>query len=334
MSPIDGIARAAHRRGLPAWALFLVVFVLIGLLIMVGKWTDGTVAFPLLHAAALNGFYLAVGLAAYGPLTRAAGRALDRIQPVLDHDVDVARARARLTSLPLWQFIVSFLLGAAVAGALMLFVPVYTANIASPQLPVLIIGVVGFAVSFGAVIVTGWQCLRIIATVVGLHRRVERVDLFRPAPAHAFAPVTAGIGVYLMSGMAFTILSNPAALTSPVTFALIAVALATAIAAFVLPLVAMRSRLLDAKHELADENAEHMATAAAALYKAVAADDYDRTTGIQNALAALVARRDLIGRASTLPWEPRVASGFATTLLAPIAIWLVTTLVGRLLGLV
>ena len=333
MSPIDGIIRAAHRRGFPSWAIFLVVFVGIGLLIMAGKWSDGTVDFPAVHPSALNGFYFGAGLAAYGLLTRAAGRSLDRIDPVLDGDVDRERARRRLTSLPGWQLAVSFFVGAALAGALMAFVPSYTANIASPVLPVLIVGIVGFAVSYGVTVVVGWQCLRIIATVVQLHRRVQRVDLFRPAPAHAFAPVTAGVGIYLVLNMAFTVLSNPASLSSPVTIALLALALVAGIAAFVLPLIEMRSRLLDTKHELADENALHMETAAKNLYEAVDAGNYDGVAGIHGALDSLTARRDLIRRASTLPWEPRVASGFATTLLAPIAIWVVTTFVGRLLGL-
>lgn len=332
MSLIDRIVGGVYRRGFPSWALFVVLFVGLGLLIMVGKWTDGTVPFPQLHPGALNGFYLAAGLAAYGLLTRAAGRALDRIEPVLDDDVDIARARRRLTTMPTWQFVVSFTLGAAVAAALMLFVPAYTGNVASPSLPTLIIGVVGFAVSYGTTYVTGWQCLRIGAIVVGLHRRVQHVDLFRPAPAHAFAPVTAGVGVYLMSSMVFSVLTNPASLSDPITLALLAGAVLAGIAAFVLPLTAMRSRLLDAKRELADDNAVHMAAAATDLYRAVDAEEYDRAGGIQSALDALSARRELIRGASTLPWEPRVASGFATTILAPIAIWLVTTYVGRLLG--
>ncbi len=332
MSLIDRIVRAAHSRGFPSWALFLVLFGVIALLIMLGKWSDGTAQFPQFHPAALNGFYFAAGLAAYGLLTRAADRALDRIEPVLDDDVDVARARRRLTTMPTWQFVASFLLGASVAGALMLFVPAYTANFASPVLPTLITGVVGFAVSYGVTVVTGWQCLRIGATVIGLHRRVQHVDLFRPAPAHAFAPVTAGVGIYLMSSMVFTALSNPVSLTSPVTVAFLAASLVAGIAVFVLPLAAMRSRLLDAKRELADDNAVHLAAAADDMHTAIDAEEYDRAGGIQSALDALSARRELIRRASTLPWEPRVANGFATTLLAPIAIWLVTALVGRMLG--
>lgn len=333
MAWIDGIVRTAHRRGIPSWLLFVVLFALLALLIMAGKWQDGTATFPLLHPAALNGFYLPAGLAAYGLLTRAADRALDRIRPVLDEDVDVAAARRRLTTMPTWQSIVAFLAGAALAGALMFFIPAYTANIASPLPHVLVIGIVGFAVSYGVTIVVTWQCLRMIAAIVALHRRVPYVDLFRPAPAHAFAPVTAGIGVYLMSSMAFTALSNPASLSSLATIALTVAAIIAAAAAFTLPLAAMSARLRDAKRALADDNAVHLTAVVDDLHAAVDAGEYDRVGGIQSALDALGARREQIKRTSTLPWETRVASGFVTTMLVPIAIWLVTTLVGRLLGL-
>lgn len=332
MAWIDDIVRTAHRRGIPSWALFAVLFAVLAGLIMLGKWTDGSVPFPSLHPGALNGVYLPAALAAYGLLTRAAGRALDRIAPVLDERVDLDRERRRLTSIPTGQSIVAFVLGAAIAGALMSFVPAYTANVASPVLPVLLVGIVGFLVSYGVTVVVAWQCVRIIAAVVRLHRRVPHVDLFRPGPAHAFAPVTAGIGVYLMSNMAFTALSNPATLTSAATIALTALAALGGIAAFVLPLAAMRSRLVEAKRSLLDDNAVHTASAIVDLHGAVDADDYERADGIQSALEALSTRREQIRKASTMPWESGVASGFASTLLAPIAIWLITALAGRLLG--
>lgn len=287
----------------------------------------------MLHAGALNGFYLAAGLAAYGLLTRAGGRALDRLEPVLDKGVDIAKARRVLTSMPMWQSLVAFMIGAAIALALMAFVPAYTANIASPSPPTLIVGIVGFAVSYGVATITTWQCLRIIATVVRLHRHVPQVDLLRPEPAHAFAPVTAGAGVYLMLNMAFNALTNPASVASPATIAFITFAVLAGIAAFVLPLSEMRRRLLEAKRALADAAALNAEYATADLYAAVEEKNYERAGQIKGALDALTARRDLIRRASTLPWEAGVASGFATTLLAPIAIWLITTAAGRLLGL-
>jgi hypothetical protein len=331
MSWIDALVRAIDRRGIPPWALFVGLFAVLALLIEVGHWTDGTTTFPLLHPAGFNAFYLPAALVAYGLLTRGAGRALERISPVVP-DPDVARARRQLTSMPRWQAIAGFLVGAAVAGTLMLWVPAYTANIASPSTPTLIVGIVGFCVSYGVTTVAGWQSLRIIATVVGIHRRVERVDLFRPGPAHAFAPVTAGIGVYLVSGRTVTALTNPASLGSPATIALIIGAVVAAVAAFVLPLAAMRSRLAAEKRALLDDNARREATAIAALHAAIEAEAFEKVSGISDAVTALATRRERIRRASTLPWEARIARGFATTILTPVVVWLVTALIGRLLA--
>jgi hypothetical protein len=330
MSWIDALVRAIDRRGIPPWALFFGLFVFLTGGIAVGHWTDGSATFPEVHPASFNGFYLPAALVAYGVLTRAAGRALDRITPVLE-DADIPRARRQLTSMPQWQAIASFLIGAAVAGALMLWVPAYTANVASPSMPTLITGVVGFCVSYGVTTVAAWQSLRIIAAVVGLHRRVEKVDLFRPGPAHAFAPVTAGIGVYLVSGMTVTALTNPASLGSPATIALIVGAVLAASAAFVLPLIAMRSRLADEKRELLDDNARREGETVDALHAAIAAGEYDKASTISDALTALATRRDRIRRASTVPWEARIGTGFATTVLTPVVVWLITALIGRLL---
>lgn len=330
MSWIDALVRAIDRRGIPPWALFLGLFAFLTLGIAIGHWTDGSATFPAVHPASFNGFYLPAALVAYGLLTRAAGRALNRITPVLE-DVDIAKARRRLTSMPQWQAIGSFLIGTAVAGALMLWVPAYTANVASPSTSTLIVGVVGFCVSYGVTTIAAWQSLRIIATVVGIHRQVEKVDLFRPGPAHAFAPVTAGIGVYLVSGMTVTALTNPATLGSPATIALIIGAVLAASAAFVLPLVAMRARLADEKRELLDDNARREAEAVEALHAAIAAGEFEKTSAIASALAALTARRDRIRRASTVPWEARIGTGFATTVLTPVVVWFVTALIGRAL---
>lgn len=330
MSWIDAFVRAIDRRGIPPWALFLGLFAFLLVGIAAGHWGDGSATFPEIHPAAFNGFYLPAALVAYGVLTRAAGRALDRITPVLE-DVDIPRARRQLTSTPQWQAIGSFLIGAAVAGALMLWVPAYTANIASPSMPTLIVGIVGFCASYGMTTLAAWQSLRIIAAVVRLHRRVERVDLFRPGPAHAFAPVTAGIGVYLVSGMTVTALTNPATLGSPATIALIIGAVLAASAAFVLPLAAMRSRLADQKRELLDDNARQEGEAVDALHAAITAGEFEKASTISGALAALAGRRDRIRRASTVPWETRIGTGFATTVLTPVVVWLITALIGRLL---
>jgi hypothetical protein len=332
MSWIDALVRGIDRRGIPPWALFFALFVFLAVGIAAGHWTDGSATFPELHPAAFNGFYLPAALVAYGVLTRAAGRALDRITPVLE-DADIPRARRQLTSMPQWQAIGSFLIGAAVAGALMLWVPAYTANVASPSMPTLIVGVVGFCLSYGVTTIAAWQSLRIIAAVVSIHRRVERVDLFRPGPAHAFAPVTAGIGVYLVSGMTVTALTNPATLGSPATIALIIGAVLAAFAAFVLPLAAMRARLADEKRELLDDNARREAEAVEALHAAITDGDFEKTSAISSALAALAGRRDRIRRAPTVPWEARIGTGFATTVLTPVVVWFATALIGRLLAL-
>lgn len=59
----------------------------------------------------------------------------------------------------------------------------------------------------------------------------------------------------------------------------------------------------------------------------------DEAPGASDRLAtaqtALISQRDLIGRLSTWPWSTGTIRGFATTLLIPVAIWLITRLLDR-----
>lgn len=51
----------------------------------------------------------------------------------------------------------------------------------------------------------------------------------------------------------------------------------------------------------------------------------------KDAIAALMRERELIKSVSTWPWDPRMIRGFASALLLPVFLWLITRLLERLL---
>jgi hypothetical protein len=61
------------------------------------------------------------------------------------------------------------------------------------------------------------------------------------------------------------------------------------------------------------------------------ADDYKNIAGLNTAMSALVVERDIIGGISIWPWQASTLRGFATTLLLPIFLWLVTRPLDRLI---
>jgi hypothetical protein len=52
--------------------------------------------------------------------------------------------------------------------------------------------------------------------------------------------------------------------------------------------------------------------------------------GLNTALNALLTSRKVVARFSIWPWEGDKVRSFASTLLLPIALWLLTRLLGRL----
>ncbi len=330
-SPIDLFRDAVARRGIPWWAVFAVTWLLFALGLNAIRWVEGT-PFPQIDLLTRDGFYPAAALAAYGLLTGAADRALDRFAPALAASADeIARSRRRLTRMPLWQSLLSFLVGAA-AGVSTLTEPAYWAALTTSVPMFLLTGIVGFAIGYGSMIMVTWQVIRIVVEVGSLHRRAVDVALDRPGPTHAFAPVTAGGGAFVVAIVAYSVLTDPATLTNAAMIAISSTVSVVAILVFVLPLLGMRRRLVDEKRTTLDALGVRMRDVVQELEAAVDARRYDDVERIRAAVGALGERIDRVRRASTWPWDATVASGFVTTLVVPLAIWLVTTYAGRLLG--
>ena len=62
----------------------------------------------------------------------------------------------------------------------------------------------------------------------------------------------------------------------------------------------------------------------------VEAGRHDEVGGLNTALNALLASRKVVAGISTWPWGGETIRSFASTLLLPIALWLITRLLGRL----
>jgi hypothetical protein len=61
----------------------------------------------------------------------------------------------------------------------------------------------------------------------------------------------------------------------------------------------------------------------------VDADDLARMDGLNKALASLVVERDLLARLPTWPWQPGTLGAFATAIVLPVALFLVTRALER-----
>jgi hypothetical protein len=144
--------------------------------------------------------------------------------------------------------------------------------------------------AFSTMVALAIQTVRQLRLVIDLHRRATEINLFQLAPAHAFASLTARTGIGLVIFIIFSALLESSNITQGNLIGLVAAGI-LAIFVFTMPLIGMRNRLKDEK--------------------------------------ARVVERDLIDGISTWPWEPGTLRGFASTLLLPIFVWLVTRLLER-----
>jgi hypothetical protein len=331
---IDAVVGWIERRGISWWLVFVVVFVGWGLVFNVIRWVEGTTTFPELDRVTLDVLFVALPIPAYGLLTSAAGRALQRFLPALDEPAErSARSLRRLTAMPLWQSIVVLAVGAAIGfgnySSEPSYWPVYGTSTA-----MFVAGIVlGFGFGYGATIVVFWQAIRIVAEVVSLNRRAVVVDLDRPGPTHAFAPVTAGAASFLIIVISYAAATDPTTLTNAGSIALAISSIVIAIAIFLLPLLEMRARLIHVKQQTLDDRGRRMRATVDELERAIDDRRFADVAPLQTSVGALTDRVDRVKRASTWPWDTRVVSGFATTLLIPVATWLITTYAGRFVDL-
>lgn len=334
MSWLDRLVGVVSRRRLPWWLVFVVLFIMIAAVFNIVKWVDGTNTFPVLDWSTFDAFYASAAFAAYGLLTTAAGRALDRIVPALDDsDERIAASRRRLTRMPQWQMAIAFVLGGAFGVIIDFTDPVATEQIFTSIASAVATAILGDILGYGLTIVVIWQLLRTVAEVASLHRRITAIDIEHTGPAHAFAPVTAGAGTYLLAMATYSALTDPATFASGALLVLFFVITFIATLVFVLPLLGMRTRLVEAKQSELDSIATRTRVALDDLEGALDGKKYDNVGGIRSAVDALTERRDRVRRHSTWPWDTRVASGFLGALILPLLSWGITVAAERFFGL-
>ena len=320
---------------LPWWLLVTLVYLAVATLMTASFWLDGSAPVGTIGRPAIDAFYPAYGLFMLLYLRRSGREAMDRFEPAL-RGVDTATIdgyRRRLTGMTDREALLGFLVGAAVGIVTVL------EYLTGPTVRTDIIGTTPLSsgvVAVGSVLGYSLGLIGVVFIISALraipdvHHAATTIDLRHPDPAHAFAPLSARGGILILLLVAFSAITDPAtfegvnlplALTLPVL----------AIVAFVAPLLGMRRRLEHQKATLLDESSVRIESLEVEVERSVDAGDLDRIRPLTDALGAYQAKRDRIARASTMPWDTATVRGFGTALLIPVATWLATTVLGRLL---
>ena len=179
---------------------------------------------------------------------------------------------------------------------------------------------------FALLIVHTIRQLRLISRLSGLARNV---DIFKPAPINAFSRLTAVTASGILAFVVLFVLTNP---DQPLAFIGQELAMTgLAVACFVLPLRVMHNRLITEKAILVAAGQDRLKTVLGRLHVAVDANDLSNADQLEKTLSSVLAERDVLAKLPTWPWSAVTFRGFASALLVPVVIFVITQLIGRLL---
>ena len=296
-------------------------------------WVDGSVPLgSFSYVVAANAFFLIYWFALYHYLTKIGSRSLLVFRPLLPvSDSEIDRIDYRLSTLPRtlgWLILpFGFLFG------LMELSPdaePFGSLVPATSFPLVldVLGVVFLSSTFLCLMLRSIRQLRMVRA---LHHQAAGINLLKLEPAHAFSLLTSRTGIGIVFVFIFGYILQPSAfettfsIVAAVSFALIAVAI------FTLPIIGIRVQLEDEKQRSLDMVSDLLQSARDDLHSKVGRRAYEEYKGIESTIAALIHERELLERVPTWPWNTQTIRGFASTLLLPVVLWLITRLLERIL---
>ncbi len=271
-------------------------------------------------------------VALYQYLTRVGTRALHSFRPLLDmDDSEFDRLSYELGTLPHGLGRLAVILGLGLQAAALPVDPRLNAILSSGNTLLYSVEAITntfLGIAFFCLVIRSIRQLRMVSDI---HARAENINLLDLSPAHAFAALTSrtAIGVILVVILGYVYEASLDFDTAALdVFLYLAIAL-LAIVIFVGPLLGMRARLEDAKDRaLADVNGL-LRAANERLHGKIRSDDNKNMREATSAIAALIRERKLLEKTSTWPWDTATIRGFASTLLLPIFLLVVSQLIER-----
>jgi len=172
--------------------------------------------------------------------------------------------------------------------------------------------------------------LRLVARI---HREALAIDPFDRGPVYAFSRLTAQAGLVFLAVAYYSLTVNGSFQAgNVVSLASTGVAIVVGVACFVVPLWGIHGRLDDEKDLLLREVEARISRLGAEMYARIDAGEFEATKPVTEALAGTETLRDRIARLPTWPWPPQVVSGFASALLLPVIVFLVTRVLSSQIG--
>jgi hypothetical protein len=327
---IDRLIQWINRIPGTTWLFYVALFFTGAFLNNAVRWLDGSLEMgSFIPLRFFDAGYLVIPLALYHHLKLVAGRSFQVFRPVLDaSDTELQALEYRITNLPRRLGWLAALLGFVMAVVGLQTDPDAFGLDVSRAFPLALFLYPFTIFSFSTMFALMIQTVRQLRLVNDLHRQATEINLFQLDPVHAFATLTARTGIGLVIFIIFSGLQESSNITEGNLIALF-VAGILAIIVFTMPLLGMQNRLKVEKAHLLSGTNESIQVTIDRIHNLVNSNEYEDIGGLNTALSALIVERELISGISTMPWDPSTLRGFASTLLLPIFLWLVTRLLER-----
>lgn len=313
----------------PGWLFYALIIFVSALLFNVAFWLDGTLRVGAFDPDPTSfAFYTFYWLGMYHYLGRVALRALRRFRSLLEVDgTEYARIEYQLRVLPRGLGWVAIPFGVTLGLSSVLESIGAGDELAFQSVLGIVLDILLTAFLSASLIALIIRSIRQLRLVSSLHEKATHIDLLDLEPTHAFSDLTArtGIGILLL----LILSSLQAGLRTTLDIILTGSISMVAIGIFVIPLLGMRDRLEGEKKRRLQETNGLLQRATDRLQNAVKDECYEGMKATEAAIGALMRQRELLESISIWPWDPSTLRGFASTLVVPIFIWLVTRLLEK-----
>jgi len=331
---VDRLMGFVQRLPIPYPLTYFLLFLFDSALVHVFAWVDGWLpAYQFSRFALMFPMWLWGPLAIMTYLNSVSLEALANFRPLIDiPDDTMRRLQYEFTTMPARAVLLSSVLWTIVYV-------VFT---------VLALDSMYAAYGFGrlaeaANVVRGWisffigsalyyHTIRQLRLVNRTVRMVKQFDLFQLEPVYAFSALTSRTAVSWVILISLTLLTAPIQAAPVPTFALLVAQLVLAIAAFVLPLRIVNSRLVAEKRRLLAELDQRVKGTLASLHRCFDDNTLAEVGQLNSAIAGLNAERDILIKIPTWPWRAGMLTGFLSIVVLPIMLFVLQLVFARWFG--
>jgi hypothetical protein len=171
--------------------------------------------------------------------------------------------------------------------------------------------------------------VRQLLVVRRLSTVARNVDIFKPEPLNALARLTAVGAIGLIVFVVAFVLYTP---DQPIAYIVQeAFLLAIAVASFVMPLGVLHERLSTEKNRLVSASQDRLKGILERIHSTVDSSELAQAEQLNLTLSSLLSEHEMIGKLHTWPWSAGTFRGFASALLLPIALIVITQAIDRFL---